>query len=346
MFHLLVDAMTAWNQAGLLVGAALIAALGSVLLGYQLRWRVHAQRVTGTIIGVRPSARGTYFPVYRYQLPDGTTCEATSDTGSSATSGMTTGRTVALRVFADHPDMASDANGHAALVIGLAALAAGGTLAYIALTAWPVTSMTWVMLGVIALYGASKLRKLIPSRDRGPVVPVWRQWQKTKEQASDVRPIEEITSSPDALEQRAKQQKTNRILAPVCVLVGLGLCTLSVHLGESLYTLQMQGQRTGGTVIRLEADHDASHPSYFPVVRFVTASGSSREFRDSTGTNPPSYRSGDSVRVLYLAQAAAAEPIIDRGLRNWIAPLGAGLFGLLLAAWGLGAIRALSRNRR
>jgi hypothetical protein len=344
MFQLLVNAMTAWNQAGLLAGAAIMAAFGTVLLGYELRWRFHAQRVTGAIIGVRPSERGTYFPVYRYQLPDGTTCEATSDTGSSATSGMATGRTVSLMVFANHPDMASDANGYVGEAIGIVLLVIGGTLGYVALTAWPVTPMTWVMLGGIVLYGATKIRKLIPPRDQRPVAPAWRNWQAQKARANDVRPIEEITSAADLPAQRAKQRKTNRILAPVGSVVGITLCALSVHLGQTVYGLQTHGQRASGTVMRLEADHSSDRSSYYPVVRFVTGAGTTREFRDSIGSNPPSYHSGDSVTVLYLDRAAAAEPIIDRGFWNWLAPVAAGGFGLVLTALGVGAMRALSRS--
>jgi hypothetical protein len=38
---------------------------------------------------------------------------------------------------------------------------------------------------------------------------------------------------------------------------------------------------------------------YYPVVRFVTGSGQVVRYRDHSGANPPAYRVGDQVRVLY-----------------------------------------------
>src|SRR5689334_2077620 len=104
MFELIAGAAAAWNQVGFFVGGALCAGIGALLLGSRLHWRLRASRVTATVVGVRSSDRGTYFPVYRYTLPTGVSGEATSDTGSNATSGMTTGRSVDIFVFPEHPD--------------------------------------------------------------------------------------------------------------------------------------------------------------------------------------------------------------------------------------------------
>ena len=52
------------------VAALVCLGVGGLILGTELHWRLHALRVTGTIIGVT-SGNGMYTPVYRYTLPDG-----------------------------------------------------------------------------------------------------------------------------------------------------------------------------------------------------------------------------------------------------------------------------------
>jgi hypothetical protein len=63
-------------------------------------------------------------------------------------------------------------------------------------------------------------------------------------------------------------------------------------------------------------------------------------FRDSVGTNPPQYRVGDAVTVLY-APEQTDRAIIDRGMWNW---LPSGILYLLGGAFFAGGLTAL-RNR-
>jgi hypothetical protein len=44
------------------------------------------------------------------------------------------------------------------------------------------------------------------------------------------------------------------------------------------------------------------------------------EFKDNVGTDPPSYRAGDKVTVLYLPANPQKDVIIDRGIWNWAIP--------------------------
>jgi hypothetical protein len=76
-----------------------------------------------------------------------------------------------------------------------------------------------------------------------------------------------------------------------------------------------------------------SHYTYYPVVRFRTDTNETIEFKDSMGSNPPSYRSGDKVTVLYLADAPRGNAMIDRGpFWNWAMPGGIFLAALLVGA--------------
>src|SRR5271165_1588820 len=103
MFKMLVDGIGAFNQVGLLIGALGCAALGAVLLGNALYWRLHAVRVQGEVIGVRQ--RGNMFrSVYRYTLPSGQSAEATSSEGSSSLRGRDTGAPCPLLIIPERPD--------------------------------------------------------------------------------------------------------------------------------------------------------------------------------------------------------------------------------------------------
>src|SRR5439155_827275 len=93
-----------------------------------------------------------------------------------------------------------------------------------------------------------------------------------------------------------------------------------------------------GEVVRLKSESsDHGGYSYYPIVRFRTETNALVEFKDSVGSNPPSYRVGDKVTVLYLLDNPSQEAIIDRGLFwNWAIP--AFLF--------VGATRPMTQERR
>src|SRR5438046_7381070 len=97
MFDLILSGLAAYNQIGMLVGAGICLALGGLLLGNSLYWRLTAIRVVGTIIGVTTQG-GMYSAVYRYSSPDGSTREARSDIGTGWTGGYQTGRAVRLLI--------------------------------------------------------------------------------------------------------------------------------------------------------------------------------------------------------------------------------------------------------
>jgi hypothetical protein len=54
-----------------------------------------------------------------------------------------------------------------------------------------------------------------------------------------------------------------------------------------------------GVVVDLSESVDEDGSTYFPVVRFVAPDGQVVRFKSGIGSNPPDYRVGDPVRVLY-----------------------------------------------
>jgi hypothetical protein len=199
-----------------------------------------------------------------------------------------------------------------------------------ALTAWPVTDFTWIMLAGVTLYSAYRFYQSIPSRDKHPIASLSAMKRPDNLQELPVRPAEEIQAEKRA-ERVRLQQKTARIVTPILVVAGLGVLALGVHLGRNLSVLESTGRRTQGTVVGLQLESTLRSSSYYPIVRFRAADGSVVEFRDGTGRNPPAYREGDEVTVLYLTQSPERSAMIDRKGWNWLGPVALCLFGTLLA---------------
>lgn len=130
------------------------------------------------------------------------------------------------------------------------------------------------------------------------------------------------------------------------LVVGLVLAGMSVSFLED-------AERARGTVVSLEwrNDHNGASrraqandkPVAYPVVEFTPDDGAPRKFRDSTGSNPPSYEAGERVEVLYRADSPG-DARIDGFASLWLLPLVFGGVGLLIA--GVGTVVALTTRGR
>ncbi len=68
---------------------------------------------------------------------------------------------------------------------------------------------------------------------------------------------------------------------------------------------------------------------YYPVVRFVTASGQVVQYTDDLGEDPPAYQVGDSVRVLY-DPANPQKARLDTSLSRWLDAAVPTIIGLVI----------------
>jgi len=74
-------------------------------------------------------------------------------------------------------------------------------------------------------------------------------------------------------------------------------------------------------------------------VAYTDGHGRKVAFRDSVGTNPPMYRAGQGVTVLY-APGEEAWAVVDRGLWNWLPSVILYLLGGAVFAGGLAGLRS------
>jgi hypothetical protein len=82
-------------------------------------------------------------------------------------------------------------------------------------------------------------------------------------------------------------------------IAAVAFCTAIAHYRKR-QELHRLGERAEGTVVRLEADErEWETPLCHPVVRFRTARGEWIEARYDTGTDVPTYATGQVVTVRY-----------------------------------------------
>ncbi len=344
MFDLFFSSIQAYNQIGMFLGALICLGIGGLLLGVTLYRRMHSIRASGTIIGVIGD-KAMFTPVYRYTLPDGQTHEAKSDTSSGWVRGKETGRTVPLMISIHNPNEVQEANSYLGEIIGIVFIVPGLALGYFAVTAFPVTPMTWVMAAGMVFYCAERLHRIIIPKGQRLSLEEWRKQRGMDRHIpvdlTQVRPIEEVLSAPDARQTRLQQQQRNRKIAPVVGIIAVLLVGIGIWQGIKIARLESTGLRAEGKVVHMNevyssGDH-GGHYTYYAIVRYKTADNVSVKFKDSVGSNPPSHHEGDIVTVLYLAGSPQKDAIIDRGIWNWAAPAALLLFAVLLG-WVVSAM--------
>jgi len=273
------------------------------------------------------------------RCPDGKTHEAKSDTSTGSTSGYRTGRVVPLLISAHNPTEARENNSYLLEIIGAVFLVPGVWLGYTAFTAYPVTRMTWFMAAAMILYLLERGYRILTPKGQRISIEEWKRQHGIGAQASidlsAVKPIEQI-AAPIGVAQGKPQLQQTKWAAPVVGLFAVILAAVGVSQGMRIAQLETAGIRTEGEVVDLkeeESSGDSGHYSYYPIVRYRTQAGADVEFKDSVGSNPPSRRPGDMVRVLYIRERPQSGAIIDRGaILNWAIPALL-LAGSVFLAW-------------
>lgn len=359
MFDIAFNLMAAFNQAGFLLVAAVCLPAAFAVLGNTLYWKLRAESVDATIIGVRSKSsrlsdkNALYFPVYRYRLADGREIETTDRDGSSMLRGKETGRSLRLLVFPDDPQYVRQAGGLWGVFFFVILAGMGGIFLKCALRVQPLNIYTAVMVVFFLAYGAIKLRRKIIPKDERLSVSQWRARRRAERaqewDAIPLQQIEDIKMSDEYRQTLQQQKRSYKTAAPICVLIGLALVGGGVYKGNALLKLEHEGARAQGEVVRLQETHSSGNnntnsTSYYPVVTFTAQDGSVITFQDSVGSNPPSYHNGESVAVLYAPAQAERSAMIDRGNWNWAIPGVMGAFGLALIASGFGMLRSFRRT--
>ena len=257
--------------------------------------------------------------------------------GSSSPLGAI-GDSVTVLVHPEDPEKAA-LKSSLPYVIGavLAAMGVGSCIVFFA----TFRANTWSIAGAVGVlaWGAYKMRGLV--RDK----PLSQEaWQKYKDEALGSRVFTEASKAsitwadPAALRNAvAGQRKASRAAIPVLLLAGAGLLFLGAHLYRKTTTFLESAIHAPGTVVRMETNRSSDGNTYAPVVQFEHE-GRTYKFKDSISSNPPSYRTGDSVVVL-CDPNHPSDARIDRGRWNTAIPMLVAAGGALFLCAGLWVLK-------
>lgn len=337
MFELISDALSAWNQIGLLLMATVFILIGGAIAGYELYWRIKAQRVRGRVSGVRAKKeqKGSsfYYAVFEYQAPNGEMMEHVSSMGSNSLFGKIPGTQVQLMMMPHQPEKVR----RPALILalfGLVFLLPGFWIMNVALTRFEFNYMMVIMvligLGFVGFKVAGAVRKI-------PEGEIKKGWAEFKEKGVKVTSSGEgskgrLLSQDDITQAVKKQVKNTRIGGYMCLLIALGLGAGSYYAGQSMHAMLRDGVPAQGEVTGMKRSDSSDSVTYSAIVRFTDASGRRVKFTDSVGSSHPTLKRGDGVDVLYLRDNPE-DAIVDRGVWNWFLSGALGL-GALLFLWG------------
>ena len=91
------------------------------------------------------------------------------------------------------------------------------------------------------------------------------------------------------------------IIGPIFLVVGLGLLAGSFGAYSRTKRFLAKAREARAEVVGMDERHGGSSQSrsYHPILRYRTQEGVTKEIVSSVGSNPPRYKKGDSVAVLY-----------------------------------------------
>lgn len=120
--------------------------------------------------------------------------------------------------------------------------------------------------------------------------------------------------------------------------IGLAMLAAAVYFGWDTRAWLARSVEAQGSVIEMVRvrDSDTGSLSFAPLVRFITADGNTIEFQSTVQSNPPGYRAGQNVTVLY--DPAKPNSAALSGLFSiWGVPVILGIIGVVFTAFGLAA---------
>jgi hypothetical protein len=126
---------------------------------------------------------------------------------------------------------------------------------------------------------------------------------------------------------------TSKIAGRVFLFTGIGSLLLALCLAIGTVIFIRQAATAQATVVALieKTDPDEGNIDYFPQFTFSTPDGTSFTINSNNGTNPPEFKRGQQVNVLY-DRANPSNARIDSFVQLWLLPLIFGSLGIFFIA--------------
>ncbi len=347
MFEALFDAFSAWMALLYIIAGASVSGFGLILVGYTFYVRATETAYTGQIVSVRTEGPGKnmYWPVVAYTDAQGTRHEALANSGSSLIGGNVPGKKVTVFAAPSAPDALMIARDWWLLfALGLFLLAVGSPFIAAGFESLHFNFRTGLVALAFAGYVGFKLFRLVhpilDARKAGGWSAVREAFTAKIAQRQTMQPV----SDAELATVGGTQSKQFAAMLPLLLVVGAALLIGGGYWFEHQSAFLASALSADGVVLRNEESESSDgKPSYHAVVAFTDRAGHGVTHRDAVGTEPPSFSTGDKVRVYYSAgDSSRAE--IDRGIWNLLVPLLIAAFGGLLLAGGLYGVASKRRD--
>lgn len=126
------------------------------------------------------------------------------------------------------------------------------------------------------------------------------------------------------------------IIGPIFLIVGVGLLLGFFFAFSRTRRFLASAQEARAEVIGVKESIGSSRDRvYYPVLRYRTQQGATKEVVSSVGSNPPRHKEGDSVVILY-DPAQPGDVRIHSFFNVWVGPLVLGALGVILTLVGAG----------
>lgn len=132
--------------------------------------------------------------------------------------------------------------------------------------------------------------------------------------------MSKLDKTLDTVEKGANRLKIG-CMAVLINLFFMAFCLWGVYAGYISWKLQTSGEKVEGTVVRLneQSDSEGGCCTYVPIVEFE-AGGRAYSFEGGTASDPPAYRVGERVPVIYdPADPQTAQ--MDKWSERWLFPI-------------------------
>jgi hypothetical protein len=353
LMNIAFDSYVAFTQIGWIVSGLFLWVIAVALIGGVIHARRHYIPCIGEIVAVRTASHDpivlttnsspVFYPVVAYTNQTGERVEAETNGGSSNLSNKIPGKKVKLWVRDDNPHIAQISDGSMP-IWALFFFLTGAAPVAIGITQYPFNIYTILVFIAFCLWGVFKFSRLIIPRGERGTATEFRQ-RKAKE-LLDKRFKMRRMEKEEALEVLAQLDRRFIKGVPVTLLVMIGVLGLGIYMSYERARFMERGIPVEGKIIDMERSHSASSPVYYPVIEYRTKDGEVIRAKGATGSSHPPYRSGDIIKLRYLAEAP--DKIMEgEGVLPWILSIGfltLGLGGLALSIRSLVKARARLRG--
>lgn len=339
----------------LLFAGIIFALAGGALFWSQLQALLFFDKTDGEVIAIekrttpprnsKKEGGPMYYPVIEY-IGKGNKLTFTGSTGSGWPA-YDIGEQV--KVLYSYQKKEARLKSMTPLVAGTIFTLIGIGLCYFFFATYTFSVFSTAAYAVVGFLIITKSRKALQKRDINSFDELKESFRNTEMKTrKGIRPeqSQRINDPSELGREVTKQQPGMKYVGPVFTLVGLAAIGLSIYLGMQRAEFLEKALKADGKVIELIESRSDDSYVYYPRVEFnLPETDRVLTFRHESGSNPPSYRIGESVSVLYDPQNPQ-NAIIDAGLFNW---MGAGLssmLGILFAAAGLSIIKNRRKYRK